>query len=536
MDRTFPERVSPATAPNYNPLQRSTSSVPTWDAMSQEQADSYCLFSETSADRQYGLQHLAGAVNYTDEDMTVWSPGAFVTNRTEMSNSSSFPSPFVPHAQRMQLQLTPSLPWASSSDSSTSPSTPSTAALLTPVTHSSNPMSRQSSCNTRCLEDTSMLRVQSDSSSMLPILTEDGSLSFSPCVESNTISACADSSSFFTFTGSANEHFFSSSEFVPTSASALASSENDKSYLVEDMRRSASTTSSEGRMSDASAPSSTCTRQSRREREINAQAHARKIAPKAIDLDEQIESVPYNAQMARIRSRDGSSKTFGVLPKTPYVRPQHPKILCHHCNERPDGFRGTHELERHVARAHASTRKGYICIDHSHDQKFLANCKHCRNKKVYGAYYNAAAHLRRAHFHPRKRGRKGKNDEKRGGIGGGDDPPMDHLKAHWIREVEVANKPSPSSPDSGSDDVPDDSYDANYDNEASTSYAPHQSISSAMNMQVPVDASQYLDYAMAPASEHLMYEATQFTEYESSIAPSNNLSNFRFDAEMYMTH
>ncbi|KAB2109040.1 hypothetical protein AG0111_0g2533 [Alternaria gaisen] len=99
----------------------------------------------------------------------------------------------------------------------------------------------------------------------------------------------------------------------------------------------------------------------------------------------------------------------------------------------------------------ASRRKGYICVDSSPDKKFLANCKHCRNKKVYGAYYNAAAHLRRAHFHPRNRGRTGK-DEKRSGIGGGDHPPMEYLKLHWIKEVEVEEKPTPQSPESESND------------------------------------------------------------------------------------
>ncbi|KAF2108444.1 hypothetical protein BDV96DRAFT_636736 [Lophiotrema nucula] len=59
------------------------------------------------------------------------------------------------------------------------------------------------------------------------------------------------------------------------------------------------------------------------------------------------------------------------------------------------------------------------CIDASEDKKFLAK-----------------SHLRRLHFHPRKRGRKGKNDTQRGAAGR-DDPPMDYPKANWIKEIEV---------------------------------------------------------------------------------------------------
>jgi hypothetical protein len=89
------------------------------------------------------------------------------------------------------------------------------------------------------------------------------------------------------------------------------------------------------------------------------------------------------------------------------------------------------------ARSTERSRRGYVCIDASSDGKFLSKCRHCRKGKVYGAYYNAAAHLRRAHFHPRNLGRKNRNEEKRGGVGGGDDPPMDHLKQYWIKEIEV---------------------------------------------------------------------------------------------------
>jgi hypothetical protein len=155
-------------------------------------------------------------------------------------------------------------------------------------------------------------------------------------------------------------------------------------------------------------------------------------------------------QGADLQSHDDCITSLGVITKTPYVRPPHPKLKCQFCEERPEGFRGTAELDRHVARAHASFRKGYICIDNSPAKDFLADCKHCLGKKVYGAYYNAAAHLRRAHFHPRKRGRKGKDDHKRGGIGGGDHPPMDVLKEHWIKEIEIPNV-APTVPPISSD-------------------------------------------------------------------------------------
>lgn len=100
-------------------------------------------------------------------------------------------------------------------------------------------------------------------------------------------------------------------------------------------------------------------------------------------------------------------------------------------------------------------------------KKFLAKCKNCRNEKVYGAYYNAAAHLRRTHFHPRERGRHGKrSDEKRGGIGGGDDPPMDHLKKYWIKELDVPiPRQDPSSSQSLSRDpnISQPTHNAAYD-------------------------------------------------------------------------
>ncbi|KAF2099817.1 hypothetical protein NA57DRAFT_75321 [Rhizodiscina lignyota] len=196
-----------------------------------------------------------------------------------------------------------------------------------------------------------------------------------------------------------------------------------------------------------------------------------------------------NPMPIRIPSADGkTTRSVASIPRAPYRRPQKPKLLCPHCSDHPDGFRGDHELTRHIQRQHATSRKCWIAVDVSKDKKMLANCKHCRNGKKYYAYYNLAAHLRRLHFNKRDKGhgrgrrRRGApipDDEKKGGKSGGDTPSIEELKEQgWIKEVEEEVLPDSVVPFDDSEE-----FDGQYAmNNLSTS-APTSTFSTPMPTQ-----------------------------------------------------
>ncbi|PNY29639.1 Uncharacterized protein TCAP_00446 [Tolypocladium capitatum] len=159
---------------------------------------------------------------------------------------------------------------------------------------------------------------------------------------------------------------------------------------------------------------------------------------------------PQEVVAGKARSSTAPSKRDGkvALQKTPYQRPKHPKVYCNQCEEHPDGFRGDHELRRHLNAKHKGVVKKFVCRDPTAvgiQSKVkvlypLSDCRACASKKQYGAYYNAVAHLRRTHFKPKAPRGKNKcsSEEKRGGKGGGDWPPMSDLRL-WYEEVLVAS-------------------------------------------------------------------------------------------------
>lgn len=209
---------------------------------------------------------------------------------------------------------------------------------------------------------------------------------------------------------------------------------------------------------DASSDSniSSTSRISRRSQEQIAQA-ARPLAPKDVTESpvpkKSSSSLAGSQEMLRQRS---APEPKILIPKLQYSRQSKEKLKCERCDKNPDGYRGSHELQRHMALDHQSSRTAWVCVDIS-ENGFLSGCAACESKKPYGQDYNAAAHLRRFHFHPKSEVRRTNVDpeERRGGKGGGKDPPMIECRK-WMKKIEVPGKDYMALADSALNHAGDD--------------------------------------------------------------------------------
>ena len=371
--------------------------------------------------------------------MSVYDPADYVRHAQPALSPSS---PINIRSRRNSNQnLTPC------SNLSQSPSTCTSDGLTNPTTLSSVSMSRSDSLGgTSLYGPLAMLKVDSQKSDCMKFDShmDESSYTLESTPHPTKVSISAtDASMSLSHTGAMLENnTLTSAGLVP---------EHLKLPLVVEEEFAMSRTAS------LESVDSSKSRISRRSQE-QAALSARPIAPKDNTelMSRQVSSSSSysGSEMAPQRSEDGSKV---AIQKAKYQRPTHEKIKCQLCTLKPDGYRGPHELRRHMDNKHGQTRKVWVCKDISPDQMFLSKCKQCREKKMYGAYYNAACHLRRIHFNPRGKGKKAdKSAPRRGGNGGGDYPSMDHLKL-WMEEISVQKDTSITEDDQDDDQEDDDS-------------------------------------------------------------------------------
>ncbi|KAI1824249.1 hypothetical protein F4861DRAFT_539129 [Xylaria intraflava] len=154
------------------------------------------------------------------------------------------------------------------------------------------------------------------------------------------------------------------------------------------------------------------------------------------------------SKLAKARLENGKA----AVVKAKYVTPVQPATFV--CDECEKLFTRRDNLRIHKKKWHPNLVGKFICVDphvrgiptNLQVTRPLAKCKACREQKKYGAYYNAAAHLRRVHFRE-KPSRSGNNR----GKNAGDWPAIQELRDCWMREVLAPRDEQQSEVDDMSD-------------------------------------------------------------------------------------
>jgi len=297
-----------------------------------------------------------------------------------------------------------------------------------------------------------------------------------------------------------------------------------------EMKRHSSQESNSSSLSSSSQRSQS--RISRRVSEQNAQSKARPLAPKQECYDDSYSTKEKAPKLVDVASEDGTIRQKAEIPRTTRQQPQRKTTFCTVCEDHPQGFHGEHELRRHIDRHHSTQRKVWICKESTLEDGRrplvpLSNCKACRSNKTYGANYNAAAHLRRAHFFPckNKRGGRGKVSEGRGGMGGGDEPPMDELKNWMYEKVEanVAGNVLQSTPPELSQL---DFSELNQFDET----VPYSNLSQS----IPQEPANSYDWNDAHYGADLVSQSYQFANSAGSVIDQNYILNSHYQPPTYL--
>ncbi|KAI9648259.1 hypothetical protein NHQ30_002891 [Ciborinia camelliae] len=425
------------------------------------------------------------------------------------------------------------------------PSTPTTTTLTDATTYTSN-MSRQNSLfNEPLVESIEMMKFNSNNSFSTGINNDDSVYPVAPQYSSSHHSRrSSDEEQTQLLVGAGgvgNDSQFSLS--FPSTAEAFAQSQISASF-GEKMEKSQSIESASSSMSSSS--------RNKQRLQVSNMAAARPLMPKGGYEEISMSRVNSSQSMTRLDSKDGSNDKVAI-EKRAYQRPKHERVFCKLCEEHPDGFRGEHELRRHCDRQHKRMVKKWVCIEPPSGQGRekpvlpLSKCKACATqKKKYGAYYNAAAHLRRAHFKPKSKGRnkssKVEDSQKRGGKAGGDWPPMSELK-NWFKEVEepAADYGQQEEDDDDEDDMNENMLDEISPNQNAQTHFDHTFNDASMNgLYSPINAQNFasniaFDNSMQQNIDLSMNFAGQ-TSFDFCAFPMNDPSVAFFDATSSHPH